>query len=134
MRFLLKSIAIAAAALYVTDYLIPGIKITGGIRTYLIAAAVLIILNVFARPLLKLLFLPINLLTLGMFRWVISVLLLWLTARFVAGFNINSFYFNGWNYQGFIVPAMQVSLFWTATLAAFVLNLITALLEWLIKG
>lgn len=133
MKSLIKSLAIATVSLYLTTLLIPGIKISGGVKSYLVAGGILVLLNLFLKPLIQLLFLPINLLTLGLLGWLVSVVILWVARMITPDLTIDSFYFAGWQYQGFIVPAMKLSVFWTTTLAAFLLNLISSLMNWVIK-
>ncbi|HUO75679.1 MAG TPA: phage holin family protein [Candidatus Paceibacterota bacterium] len=78
-RFLLK-IVVGAVALWVADVLLAGFVVTGGLKGYLIAGVFLAILNTFVRPILKLLSLPLILLTLGLFTVVINGVILWLVA------------------------------------------------------
>ncbi|HPU51220.1 MAG TPA: phage holin family protein [Burkholderiaceae bacterium] len=91
MRLLLGW-AINALCLLALPWLLPAVKISG-FGTALIAALVLGLLNTLIRPVLLLLTLPINLLTLGLFTFVINGLLFWLTARFLDGFEVAGF---GW--------------------------------------
>lgn len=79
-----------ALALLATAWLIPGIEVADFMAA-LLAALVLGLLNTFLRPLLEFLALPINLLTLGLFSWVISALILLLTGRIVSGFTVEGF-------------------------------------------
>lgn len=79
-----------ALALLVTDFLLEGIRV-GDFVTALFAAAVIGLLNTFLRPFLEFLALPINLLTFGLFSWVISALILILSSRFVPGFEVDGF-------------------------------------------
>ncbi len=79
-----------AAALYLTALLLPGLQLRGAVAT-LIAAAVLGIVNALIRPLLLVLTLPLNLLTLGLFTFVINALMLLLTSAVVPGFSIRGF-------------------------------------------
>jgi len=82
---------LGALALMAVSYFIPGITIAG-FYSALIAALVLGLLNVLIRPLLMVLTLPINILTLGLFTLVINALLFWLVSSVVKGFNVNGFY------------------------------------------
>ncbi len=91
MRLLLGW-AINALCLLALPWLLPAVKISG-FGTALAGALVLGLLNTLIRPVLLLLTLPINLLTLGLFTFVINGLLFWLTARFLDGFSVASF---GW--------------------------------------
>ena len=81
---------INAAALLVVAYLYPGVMVeTFGAA--LIAALVLGLINAVVRPLLVLLTLPVTLLTLGLFLFVINALLFWLVAEIVPGFRVTGF-------------------------------------------
>jgi putative membrane protein len=80
-----------AFALYVADYLLDGIRLTG-IGSTLIAGLVLGIVNAVIRPVLLLLTLPFTLLTLGLFIFVVNALCLALTAFVVPGFSVRSFW------------------------------------------
>lgn len=79
-----------AFALWIVSVIVPGITAEGVLSTF-VAAAVLGILNALLRPLLLLLTLPINLLTLGLFTFVVNAVMLELTAAIVGGFAVASF-------------------------------------------
>ena len=81
---------INALALLLVAYLYSGVKVDD-IFTALIAALVLGFVNAFIRPLLVLLTLPVTVLTLGLFIFVINALLFWLVAEVVKGFTVTGF-------------------------------------------
>jgi putative membrane protein len=85
IRFLLVVLAIFLAA-----YVVPGIEVAG-FYTAVIVAFVLGVINLTLRPILLLLTLPINLLTLGLFTFVINALLFWFVASFVEGIEVAGF-------------------------------------------
>ena len=89
MKLILRWLLLAAALLLVA-YLYPGVKVTS-FTSALIAAAVLGLLNTIVRPLLVMLTLPVTLLTLGLFLFVINALMFWAAASVLAGFNVNGF-------------------------------------------
>jgi putative membrane protein len=101
MRLLLGW-AINALSLMALTWLVPAIRISG-FGTALVAALVLGLLNALIRPILLLLTLPINLLTLGLFTFVINGALFWLSARFIEGFAVDSF---GWAMVGAAVYSL----------------------------
>ena len=82
---------VTAVAIIVTAYLLPGVQVTG-VFAALVAALVLGLVNVFIRPVLILLTLPINILTLGLFILVINALLIMLCASIVPGFAVQGFW------------------------------------------
>jgi putative membrane protein len=89
MRILLK-VLITALALIAVAYLLPGVSVTGP-YVALIVAVLLGILNLVIRPVLILFTLPINILTLGLFTFVINGFLFWFVATFVEGFAVERF-------------------------------------------
>jgi len=86
LRWGILTLAVLAAA-----YLLEGIEVSG-FGAALAAAAILGILNAFLRPLLILLTLPINILSLGLFTFVINAMLLKLVAVVIPGFDVQSFW------------------------------------------
>ena len=86
LRWLVLTLAIMVAA-----YLIRGIAIKG-FSSALLAAAMLGILNAFFRPILIILTLPINILTLGLFTFVINAVLLMMASGVIRGFEVQGFW------------------------------------------
>jgi len=89
MRILIKWLAMAASIL-AAAYFIPGVTVDG-LKTALILAVVLGLINLIIKPILILVTLPVNLLTLGLFTFVINALLIMLASSIVKGFYIDGF-------------------------------------------
>jgi putative membrane protein len=81
---------INALALLAVAYLYSGVQVDG-IMAALIAALVLGLANAIIRPVLILLTLPVTLLTMGLFIFVINAFLFWFVAEVVSGFNVAGF-------------------------------------------
>jgi putative membrane protein len=81
---------ITTISLLVTAYFVPGFHLQN-IAAAIIAAAVLGLVNAIVRPVLFLLTLPITVLTLGLFSFVVNALTLWLASAFSSGFSIDGF-------------------------------------------
>lgn len=133
MKKYLRLFLFNLVSLWLVTSFLPGASFSGGYQTLALAAMVLTLVNLLIKPLINLLFLPINLLTLGMFRWVINVITLYLVTLFVPQFKITSFFYPGFNYQGFMVPSMYLSAFWVLVLSSFIISLTTTFLLWLSK-
>lgn len=133
MKKLFRSLVINAAALTLVSQMLSGFKISGGYEGLLITAAVLAGINLAVKPLVKLLLLPINLLTLGAFRWLINVFSLYLVTLLVPYLEITGFRFPGWVHEGFIIPAMHLSQIWVIVIASFLISLFSTFLFWLFK-
>ena len=78
-------------AIIVTSYLLDGIQVSGFVSAFF-AAAMLGILNALFRPILILLTLPINILTLGFFTFVINALMLKTASGVITGFDVHGFW------------------------------------------
>jgi len=103
IRWLTTTAAILAAA-----YLLDGIQVSSFFAA-VIAAAVLGILNAFFRPIVLLLTLPINILTLGLFTFIINAVMLKLASGIIPGFSVYGF--------------------WTAVFGSFLISIISWLLN-----
>ena len=90
MLTLLARWLVNAAALLLVAYLYPGVHVTSFFAA-LIAAVALGLVNAVVRPILVILTLPVTLLTLGLFLFVINALLFWLVAEIVQGFTVDGF-------------------------------------------
>jgi putative membrane protein len=96
------------AAIVATAYLLDGIQISGFFSA-VFAAAMLGFLNAFFRPIALLLTLPINILSLGLFTFIINALMLKMASGVIPGFNVYGF--------------------WTAVFGSFLISVISWLLN-----
>ncbi len=85
---------VGTVAIMISSYLLPGVGVTlfGAIAL----AVVLALINIFIKPLIFVLTLPINILTLGLFSLVINAALIMLAAEIVPGFTVASFWSALW--------------------------------------
>ena len=86
----LVRIIVNAATIAIAAAVIPGIELRG-IGAALIAGLALGVVNAIVRPILFVLTLPLTLVTLGLFLFVLNAVCLWLTAAIVPGFAIRGF-------------------------------------------
>jgi putative membrane protein len=112
MSYILFRWVINAAALVVVANMVPGFGV-GTFYNALIAALVLGLVNALVRPLVFVLTLPVTIVTLGLFTFVINALMIWLVSTIVQGFVVTGF-----------VPAL---------LAALFLWVISLLTNWLVS-
>ena len=99
-------------AVYATAYLLSGVEVSSFVVA-LIVAVVIAVLNVFIKPILVVLSLPVTILTLGLFTFVIDALIVLLASRIVPGFIVDGF--------------------WTAIIFSIVLTIISYVLNELIE-
>lgn len=91
MNYAIITLILSTIAVFVTANILPGIRIEG-VGTALVVAVVLAIVNTFIRPLLLVLTLPLNVLTLGLFTFVIIGGLVLLVSMIVPGFHVDGFW------------------------------------------
>ena len=89
MKIIVRWLLLAAALLLVA-HLYPGVSVAS-FGSALVAAFVLGLFNTLVRPLLVLLTLPVTLLTLGLFLFVINALMFWAAASVLDGFDVAGF-------------------------------------------
>ena len=106
---LIIKLLLTAVAAYVAAWLLPGVEIID-IKTTIIVALVLALLNTFVKPLLIILTIPVTILTLGLFLLVINILIIKLTDSLVGGFTVN-----GW-------------------LSALLFSLVVSIVTWILSG
>jgi putative membrane protein len=112
MKFLALKWLILTAAITIAAYLLEGIHVDGFLSAFL-TAAILGILNTFFKPILLLLTLPINILTLGLFTFIINALMLKMASGVISGFRVESF--------------------WAAVLGSLVISVVSWVLSALIR-
>jgi putative membrane protein len=107
---------ITAVAVAVAVWLVPGIEIAGPEATLSIGilAVILAFINAFIKPVLKLIALPITILTLGIFALILNTILLYLAA---------------WVGNGLFGTGLLIESFWSALFASIVISLVSAILS-----
>ncbi|MFC1789919.1 phage holin family protein [Patescibacteria group bacterium] len=133
MKKYLRSYLIALAALTVSARLIGTLVFMEGEKTLLVTGLALVIVNIIVKPIINLLLLPVNLLTLGLFRWLVNVFAFYIVLMFVPTLEVKPFTFPGFENGGFIFPEVQFSFFWTLFLICFIISFVTGFLYWAFK-
>ena len=90
VKMLLRWVLMAVALLAVS-YLYSGVQVAS-FGTALMAAVVIGLLNVLLRPILVLLTLPVTVLTLGLFLFIVNALVFWAASGLMPGFHVNGFW------------------------------------------
>jgi putative membrane protein len=102
-----------ASALMLVAYLYGGVRVDSPLVA-VVAALVLGLVNAVIRPILLVFTLPVTILTLGLFIFVINALLFWLVAELVDGFHVAGF--------------------WAAFIGSILYSLITIVTSWIVFG
>jgi putative membrane protein len=129
----LRNVIFNSFAIFLISQLIGGVKISGGLPTYIFGGIALTILLIFIKPILNILSLPLNIVTFGLFSFVTNIIIFYLLTVIVPGINITAFTFPGFSYAGFIVPNIYFNVIFAFLLVSFSQSLIVSFLTWLIK-
>jgi len=90
MGFVIR-VLVNTAAILLAAHLVPGVRVSS-LTTALVAGLVLGLINAIVRPVLVFLTLPLTLVTLGLFLFVLNAFCLWLTSVFVPGLVVQGFW------------------------------------------
>ena len=132
MKKRLRNALFASLSFLILSYIYPGFSFESS-ETILYAAAVFAFFYLFVRPILKLLSLPFNLLTFGLFSLVVNVLIIFLISYFIPGFDIVSFSFEELSILGLSLPGMVVNTLFSVALASSALSLISSIVFWILS-
>jgi len=133
VKSFLRNIFINFLTLVLISILTKAINYSDNYLVLIWAAFFLTLLNLLVKPILNLLLMPINLLTLGAFRWVINAIVILLVTIIVTDFRIHGFTFPGFSFSGFIVPKIVFPFFWTLILISFLIEFLGQAINWLLS-
>ncbi len=134
VRLALRSLSINLAGIYIVIQLLSGvISYVGGIQTLITAAVLISLTNLFVRPLINLLLLPVHLVTLGTFRWVANLACLYLVTLIVPNLKIHAFVSQRLDLGYLIIPPIQFSAFGAFILVTIALTSVFHFIYWLFQ-
>lgn len=131
MKSLFRHYIITLFVLSIVDYGITGISISGGIKTYLIASFFLMLLNMFIKPIIKIVLLPISVVTLGMTGIFINSFLLFILDHFMSEITVTAWKFNGLGLAGYSIPPIEFGIIPTYIICAISISFLISFLRWL---
>ena len=91
MLTILLRLIVLTAGIFLASYLVPGVTVEG-YGPAIKAALLLGVMNLIAKPVLIILTLPINIITLGLFTFILNAIILWFVGYAVAGFVVAGFF------------------------------------------
>lgn len=133
MKTIIRAVAIYTLSLFLLPYLIPGIKIEGGFLTLIIGGVSLAFLFLTIKPILNIITLPVNMLTLGIFSIFTNALILYILTIFVIDISILPFTYPKTEILGFVIPRLEFNTFFAYIYTSFVLSCIDSFFSWLVK-
>jgi putative membrane protein len=102
MKKFLKFNLLFYFSLYTTNELIGNLTFSNGLTSILQVSFILTLFELILKPILKILLLPINILTLGFFRIIIDIVGIYLALFFIDTFKVNNFSLWGYNFFGIL--------------------------------
>jgi putative membrane protein len=129
MKHLMRTLLFNVFALWLTSQLFPGMVAPGGWQTLLFAGCILSLLMLIITPILKILFIPINILTFGLMSWFVNVIVIYLLVFFVPEIQIHAWTFPGFTFSGFIIPSFHLTYFMSLVVTSFFISTITDILH-----
>lgn len=130
MKRFLKTIIINGFIFWLLERFYPALSLRD-FQTLLLATIALTLANILIRPLIKLITLPLNFLTLGFFSWAANIATFYLTVRIVEGFSLGTTHFPGFQFNGINLQPAELPRIATLVIATFAFSFLNRLLIWL---
>jgi putative membrane protein len=111
----------------------PGFTASNNLRAIILAGLILSAVQVFFHPLLKFLWLPVNVITLGMFSWFLYVIHLLITTYLLASVEFIPFNYDSFTVLGILVPAGEANIIVSVVLGGIFYMFISKIIEFLTK-
>ena len=129
MKKRLRNALFASLAFLLLSYIYPGFSFESS-QTIIFSTVVFAFFYLFIRPILRILSLPLNLITFGLFSLISNVAILFLISLVVPGFEIVAFQFEGLSIFGLSLPSVYLNIFFSALAASSVLSFISSVVFW----
>ena len=133
MRWILRQFIFHLAALLTTVYLIPGFAIGKSLENLCLAIVTLALINVFVKPIIKILFLPLNIITLNFFSVLINIGVIVALTKLVPTVTISPWEFKGFAAFGFVIPKIEFTILYTFIIVSISITTIISFLNWITK-
>ncbi len=134
MKYLLRVFLFNIFSIWITSQIVPTLRIRGGWQTILLAGATLSLLMLIVKPILKILFIPINILTFGLLSWLVNVIVIYILTIVVPEVTILPWTFPGFNWSGFVIPAIGLTYLLSLIATSLVITFITNIFHEISEG
>lgn len=131
MKFFLQQFVICLTALFVASSLFSGLVIKGGMTQMLYDSALLVIGFMVVKPIINIIALPFNALTLGVFSIFSTVAVLFLLTLTDKNLSVQPFTFSGLTISGFSIPMFHLNIFLSYLLISVTIQLVYKFLMYL---
>lgn len=133
MKGILRNILLYAFALYLTQLIFDGLVLQGGFRTLIVGGILLAIGFKVIKPILSVISLPFNLISLGLFSVLITAFIVFLITLIYPPIEIKPFTFEGVSFWGIEVHSFYVTTLLSYVLVSVTIYLVTKAINWLFE-
>ncbi len=130
MKHLIRVFLFNVFALWITSQVLPALVAPAGWQTILFSGFILSLLMLIVAPILKILFIPINILTFGLLSWLVNVIVIYLLTIFVPEIQVKPWTFPGLSWAGFVIPSVHLSYFFALVVTSLCISTITDILHY----
>lgn len=132
MRYILRSIVYSFLALKVVDIVIGSFRYDGDYtRTFILVLIAFSLLNLFMTPILHIISMPTNGIPYLFVSFLITLLMVYVTTVFVPGFSVVESVLPETNLFGFVLPAKDLTQFWSLVFSSLLTSLTFDFFTWL---
>jgi len=107
----IRVVATNSLSIFLTSLFLSGLQVSGGFNSYIVAGALLAIFETLLAPIVKILTLPFNILTLGLLSFLSTLAALFVLTMFYSKITVTAFTFNGFSFLGLSIGDVQFSTF-----------------------
>lgn len=129
MKYFLRLWLFDVFALWVVTNIFPALRIVGGWQSIFVSGLILAVLMLIVKPILKILFIPINFLTFGLLSWFVNVIVIYVLTLLAPSVAISAWTFPGATWSGFVIPAVSFSYLASIIIATICITCIVTFLE-----
>jgi len=129
MKKLIRGFIINFSSFWLVMYSFPAFNYEAPTDLFLPALA-FSFLSLFIKPLLNIITLPLNFITMGMFSWLSAVITLYLVFVLIPEVKFSGFEFSGLNISGFVLPTFYIGKLLALGIGSFLISLTCAIIRW----
>lgn len=134
MKYLIRVFLFNTFGLWLTGQILPFFSIGTSWEAILFGGLVLSILMLIVKPILHILFIPINIMTFGLLSWFVNVIVVYLMTIIEPTIRVTAWQFPGAGWAGFVIPPFDFSYIISLICATLTLTFITNILHTLSEG
>lgn len=122
-----------ALSLFLLTLAFPGVQVQGGILVFIIGGFILSLVSIFIKPIINIVSLPLNLVSLGLFSFISNGLILYGLTVIIPQISVKAFTYPGFSSAGFIIPRLHMNTLIAFIVTAGMLAVLDAFMSWITK-